>query len=463
MTAFLRRIPIKSLLPPLLAGLAAYFMPGVEKAAFLVVLTISLLAVGLFAEYVTALVFFTAGMLLKVAGADIIFSGLTSSAFWLILAGFFLGQAVTRTGFGERVAGYVARVVPDGYAWALFGTSAMAVSMSFLMPSAMGRVLLMLPIIQNLAKKLGYGEEGRGHTGIVLTGLLTTFVPAMSILPANIPNMVLIGAAEAVGLPRPDYAHYLLLHFPVLGILKTVLIAATVGLIFRPGAEESAAACARRRESGTHAPGGWTAPEIRLGLVLGVCLLMWASDSIHHISPAWVGMVGAIVCLLPGIGVLDSSKAVRDLNMNSLLYVAAIISIGSLVGSSGMGTKLADALLSILPLSAAHPFLDFIILGLLATILGVVTTQPGIPAVLTPLTAQLAAASALPANAVMMTQVLGYSTLLFPFQTGPLLVGLHMMNFPIGRATKILFLMAGLSILLLWPLEYLEWKLIGFL
>ncbi|HNX05195.1 MAG TPA: anion permease [Opitutales bacterium] len=463
MQALLRTIPLRALIPPVLAGVAAYFMPGMGWAPFLVVLTVALLGVGLWAEYLTALIFFTLAMLLKVAGPDVVFAGFCSSAFWLILAGFFLGQAVTRTGFGARVAGYVARVVPDGYAWALFGTASMSVAMSFLMPSAMGRVLLMLPIIQNLAKKLGFEEGSRGYTGVVFTGLLTTFVPAMSILPANIPNMVLVGAAEAVGLTRPDYAHYLLLHFPVLGFLKAALITVVVGLIFRPKAEESAGIAARRAASAEAISSGWTSPELRLGLVLFTCLLMWAGDSIHGISPAWVGMVGAIVCLLPGIGVLDAQKAVRELNISSLLYVAAIISIGAMVSATGMGQRLADGLLSILPLSPQAPFCNFMVLGLLATFLGPVTTQPGIAAVLTPLTTHLAAASALPVNAVMMTQVLGFSTLLFPFQTAPLLVGLHVLNFPIGKAAKILFILAPLSILLLWPLEYLEWRLIGFL
>jgi hypothetical protein len=127
-----------------------------------------------------------------------------------------------------------------------------------------------------------------------------------------------------------------------------------------------------------------------------------------------------------------------------------------------MGPKLADGLLSILPLVPGAHFSNFMVLGLLATLLGPITTQPGIPAVLTPLATHLAAAATLPVQAVMMTQVLGFSTLLFPFQTAPLMVGLHVLEFPIGKAGKLLFVMAGASILLLWPLEYLEWKLIGF-
>lgn len=455
-------VPIGGIIPLLVAGAAAYFLPGLGWAPFLIVLTVALMAVGLWPEYVTALIFFTLAMLLHVGNAEMVFSGFSSSAFWLILSGFFLGQAVTNTGFGERVAGYVSRMVPSGYWWSVTGTAILAVGMSFLMPSAMGRTLLMLPIIKGLAEKYGYAEGERGYTGITLIGLLCTLIPAMSILPANIPNMVLVGSAEAVGLPKPDYAHYLLLNFPALGFLKTILICVVVGLIYRPKRDAQAVADERRKNNAarnTRLP--WSNDEIKVAIILFGCLGMWCTDSIHGISPAWVGMVGAIICLIPAFGILDPQRAVRELNMSSLLYVAAIISIGVVVSKTGLGERIADDVLSFLPLSPTRPYTDFTIFGILASVLGPITTQPGIPAVLTPMATHLAAASGLSAYAVMMTQVLGFSTYLFPFQTAPLMVGLHMLKYPIMPATRLLFLLAGLSIVLLWPVEYLTWWLCG--
>lgn len=455
-------VPIGGIIPLLVAGVAAYLMPGLGWAPFLIFLTVAFMAVGLWPEYVTALIFFTLAMLLHVCGPDAVFAGFCSSAFWLILSGFFLGQAVTITGFGSRIAAYVARVIPSGYAWSITGMALMAVGMSFLMPSAMGRTLLMLPIIKDLSAKLGYREGGRGYTGITLTGLLCTLVPAMSILPANIPNMVLVGSAEAVGLPRPDYAHYLLLHFPALGFLKAVLICVVIGWIFRPGkAEEAEAASIRSSGVVKMKAASWSNEEIKIAVVLFGCLAMWCTDSLHGISPAWVGMVAAIFCLLPFSNILDPQKAVRELSIGSLFYVAAIISIGVVVSQTGMGERIATGVLAVLPLSPASPFMDFNILGLLSVVLGPVTTQPGIPAVLTPMATHLAAASGLSPYAVMMTQVLGFSTYLFPFQTAPLMVGMHILKFPIMQGTKLLFLLAGISIVLLWPVEYLVWWLCG--
>ena len=96
-------VPIAALIPLLAAGAAAYFLPGLGWAPFLIVLTVALMAVGLWPEYVTALIFFTLAMLLHVGNAEMVFSGFCSSAFWLILSGFFMGQAVTRTGFEAQL------------------------------------------------------------------------------------------------------------------------------------------------------------------------------------------------------------------------------------------------------------------------------------------------------------------------------------------------------------------------
>jgi di/tricarboxylate transporter len=465
MKAQIMGVPAIALIPPVAAGLVQVCFPNMGLAPALCVFTVALLAVGILPEYLTALIFFTLAMLLHIAEPQIVFAGFASSAFWLVFAGFFLGQAVTRTGLGERIGGTVARIVPDGFWWALTGTAAFSVAMSFLMPSAMGRVLLMLPILEALALKLGYYEGGRGKTAIVMTGMICTYIPAIAILPANIPNMVLAGSAEALRLPMPDYGHYLLLHFPVLGLLKTVIITLVAGLVLKPGAEEIAAAKARRGAAKPDKSGAtaWTVPEIKLAVILGACLVLWCTDSVHGISPAWVGMVGAIACLMPVTGMLDAQKAVREINIGTLIYIAAIISIGAVVSISGLGSAAAEALLKILPLHTGTTFANYTVLSFLSTILGPLTTTPGVPAVLTPLTLHLAQASGLSACAVMMTQVVGFSTILFPFQTGPLLVGFTMMKFPLWKATKIVLIIAGLSVIFLWPAEYILWRMLNVL
>ena len=94
---------------------------------------------------------------------------------------------------------------------------------------------------------------------------------------------------------------------------------------------------------------------------------------------------------------------------------------------------------------------------------GVVTTLPGQPAVMTPLAGDLAAASGLPLEAVLMIQVLGFSTILLPFQSAPLVVATQLGNESLLATQKLLAVLAVVTFLVLLPLDWLWWRLLGWL
>lgn len=100
------------------------------------------------------------------------------------------------------------------------------------MPSAMGRVILLVPIALSIASHLGFFKGSPGRIGIVLALLLGSFIPAFSILTANVPNIILAGMAESEFGYTLLYGPYLLLHFPVLGLLKALLTGWIVGRLF---------------------------------------------------------------------------------------------------------------------------------------------------------------------------------------------------------------------------------------
>jgi steroid 5-alpha reductase family enzyme len=71
-------------------------MGGVLLPGCLVVGTIALWATARLPEYLTALLFFAAAMVLHIAPSEVVFSGFLSSAFWLVLSGFVLGVPAHR-------------------------------------------------------------------------------------------------------------------------------------------------------------------------------------------------------------------------------------------------------------------------------------------------------------------------------------------------------------------------------
>lgn len=452
--------PRPSVLIALLLALTGFWLaaaapfglaPAQGLAAGICLGAIGLWATGVLPESLTALLFFALCMLLKAAPGKIVFSGFMSSAFWLVLAGVIFGGAIKSTGLGDRVAHAVGNRLGKSFARILAGVMVMGVGLAFLMPSSMGRIVLMVPLLNALAAHLGFEKGGKAWTGLVMGGIFATFLPSFSILPANLPNMVLAGAAEATLSFPLSYADYLVRHFPVLGLLKALALYAAVWFLYR-GEEPT--------KSEEPPPGPLSGAEKRLIGVLVAAILLWVTDGLHHVSPAWIGLAAAILCLLPQLNILPP-KSLASTNLEPTIYVAGVVGLGAVIDHAGIGQLVGSAVIAALPLSEGGGLVDFVSLSGLATLVSLATTQPGVPAVLTPFANGLAAATGMSLAAVLGTQVAGFSTLLLPYQSPPLMMGIQLSHGRMADFTRLCLILAAVSVLILWPLDYLWLTLIG--
>lgn len=426
----------------------------VFQALGLVVATIGLWATGAIAEHLTALGFFLIAMLFGIAGAGVVFSGFESQAFWLVFGGLIVGVAIKNTGLGGRIAGGLLGLFGTSYTAVITGVVLGAVVLSFLMPSSMGRVVLMMPVVLALADKLGFEAGSTGRNGMVAAAALAAYMPATAVMPATVPSMVLVGAAEVQYGLTFAYAPWLLLHFPVLGALKTVLIIAITLAFFRDtarptGDEEGSKPLSR--------------DEKVLSVILALALGFWATDVLHGISAAWVALAAGVFCATPGIGLVSSQDFSSKINYPSLVYVAAVLGLGALAADSGVGNLVGDTVIDLIGLEPGSDIQNFAAITLLSMVTGLVTTVTSAPAVLTPLAEGLQAASGLPLMAVLMIQVIGYSTMLFPYTSPPTVVALQIGGLSAGRVILPTLLLAAATIVILIPLDYLWWRILGYI
>ena len=134
-----------------------------------------------------------------------------------------------------------------------------------------------------------------------------------------------------------------------------------------------------------------------------------------------------------------------------------------MINYSGLGSSSAKYLISYLPLNTDTPFINYLSLSLSSMLTGIVTTLPGVPAVLTPLSNEISQASGFPVESVIMTQVLGFSAPIFPYQAPPILIGMQLAQVKLAEALKVCLYLALISVLLLLPINYLWWNLLGWL
>ncbi len=430
-------------------------MNGLLPPAALSAGTVALWATARLPEYLVALLFFAVAVVLHVAPAELVFSGFLSSAFWLVLSGFVLGVAIRKVGLADRAARLLASHLSGSWPRLVSGVVLLTYALAFVMPSNMGRIALLMPVVMALADQAGLAAGSRGRIGLALAVGFGTFQLSTSILPANVPNLVMAGAAETaygVHFAYLPYLPYLALHAPVLGVLKGMLLATCICLLFPTKPQQVGAA--------TQA-GPLTAAERRLGLLLLATLLLWTTDTLHDVQPAWVRLAAACICLLPRIGFITGDEFATGVNFRTCIYIAGILGLAALVARSGLGDRIGQALLAVAPLDPGAPFRSFASLVGITALLNFVVTANGVPALFTPLARTLADASGLPLLTVLMVQVIGYATPVLPYQASPIVVAMGMGQVPARDGLRLCLALAAITFALLVPLEYAWFALLG--
>lgn len=438
------------LVVPVPAGVPA----DVMTAAALAVLAIGFWASAVLPQHVTALGFFLFAVLFAASPPEVVFSGFHSTALWLVFGGLILSVAIKRSGLGARIARTLARrLIGTSYPGIIGGVVAIAALLAFFVPSAMGRILIFAPIVMALAERLGFAPGSRGYTGMVLAACLGTSLAGFTILTGNVPNMVLIGASETLYDFVPAYGAYLLLHFPVSGALKLVMLVGCVCLLFPDHPQPV--------EDDEAEPPADDGSARRLMIILVAALALWSTDFIHHISPAWIALAAAILCLLPRIGMVPPSAFNGEVNYSSLFFVAGILGMGAMIADSGLGDYLAGALVEVAGLVPGEPGRNFAVMAVVSILLCIVTTVPGVPAVMTPLAGGMVAASGLPLETVLMTEVIGFSTILLPYQAAPIVIVMQLAGVRVRDGVRLTLALAAVTLVVLLPLNYAWWSFLG--
>jgi len=198
-------------------------------------------------------------------------------------------------------------------------------------------------------------------------------------------------------------------------------------------------------------------------VLLLLSLLLFATDFIHGISPAWISLGTGILCMLPPITLVTPKAFSERINLSMLVYIGGILGLGAVVSDTGLGQLVASKLMAWAQLAPGHAVINLATLFGIGAGLGALVTATGLPAVLTPLAKEFADASGLPLLTVLMLQVPVFSTVFLPFESPPMMVGLQVGGVSPQPAGKLCLALAAVTLVVLLPLDYLWWRLLGYL
>ena len=161
------------------------------------------------------------------------------------------------------------------------------------------------------------------------------------------------------------------------------------------------------------------------------------------------------------MGFINEEEFSSGVNIRTCIYVAGILGLAITVTQTGIGNAVGEALLHVMPLDPEKPFTSFLALTGITTALNFIMTANGVPALYTTLAQSFSDATGFPLLSVIMIQVLGYSTPLLPYQASPIVVAMALGKVPAKPGMTLCLALALATYLVLLPLDYMWFSLLG--
>lgn len=298
-------------------------------------------------NYLTSLILIISLVLTGVLPEKKAYAELGHPVMWLNIMSFVLASMLVATGVAKRFA-----------LWFIlkFGKSASAIFLSFLfinvvlsifISATTAKAAILLPIFMVIAAV--YGARGNSHRNnfgrsIVLQNLLYINIGASGFLTgsgANLLAAALIGGAIGGNI---FFSDWMMAMFPIMLLLMFIGYILAMRVFFPLSPEERLPQIEggmERLKQEYHRLGKVTFLEIKSVVIFVLILAFWATDKIHGISPTAVAFVGAIIALLPRIGVVKWNEV--DIPWHLMLFSAGAYTLGAGLAETDLPAIMVNA------------------------------------------------------------------------------------------------------------------------
>ena len=255
------------------------------------------------------------------------FSGFANDTAWFLFGALLLGVIATRSGVARRLAYFIMWHVGITYPRILLGLILTDFLLTFIVPSGVARVVIMASIALGLAEAFKSGPGSNVSRGMFLILSYTANIFDKMII-AGAASITARGLIEKVGGVEVLWSFWFIAFLPC--SIITVLAAWRLTLWLYPPETVTLEGGYEYLQAEIRKMGAWSQSEKKAALLLGVAILLWLTDFIHHISPSIVGIGIGLFALLPRVGILDIEDMKR-LNYLPVFFVAAAVSMGTVL------------------------------------------------------------------------------------------------------------------------------------
>ena len=283
-------------------------------------------------NYLTSLILIIALVLTKVLPEQEAYAQLGHKVMWLNIMSFILASMLVATGVAKRFA-----------LWFIikFGKSASSVILSFMIINVVlslfisattAKAAILLPVFMVVAAIYGASNGNKNNVGrnVLLQNLFQNNMGASSFLTGSGAN--LLAASLIAGAIGTDifFSEWMVASFPIAMALMIIGWIIGVKIIFPIKKEDRKPTIPGGMESlkkDLKDLGKVSFNEVKSIVIFASILALWVTDKWHGVSPTAVAFLGAIVALMPKIGIVKWNDV--DIPWHLLLFSAGAYTLGA--------------------------------------------------------------------------------------------------------------------------------------
>lgn len=392
-------------------------------------------------------------VLTGVGEVSVSFSGWLSTSTWVTLGGLLFGVAFTKSGLARRIAYKMIALFGSSFTGLVVAIVLSCVIVTPVIPSVMGKIVLIMPIVIEVCQALGLEKGNRTAAALVFAAFFALWSPKMAFPTASTDSVLAMSIlTEECGYDVTwlGWLTDMLVPACIWTLLSVVLV-----YLLRP---EKVAFGKEERIARYQNLGGFSVREREVGLMMVAVVVLLALQDVHGINPAWVMLGAASLCFFPPLRLLDAGDF-RKVDYSVVFFLAGAVSIGAIASEIGVTDSVIAAvkpflegqtsLLYVMILYGFSVLCNFLLnpLALIATLL-----EPA-----TQLCIQLGFSPVLGAYSMIM----GFNQALFPYEIAPFMLVYSYGFLNMRQVIKVMSVRIALGFAFMPIVVYPWWCLVG--
>lgn len=342
----------------LLVGIFKPFQPELDQQAHLILMLL-FITIGLWIfkpldiPFSISSAFFMASNLALGMPANIVFSGFTGSAVWVLIPALFFGFVLAKTGLGKRIAYFGMKHARLSYGGLLVTWAVIGIVLSVLTPSITVRVVIVTPIALYCVNICNLPAGSKGRSLILLTAWSMAVIPGTGWMTGSLAGPILNGFFSAVpGLGPISFNDWARVSFLPVAIISILTL--TGGYwVLKPS--ETLNLSKEVFQAEYEKLGAMSKPEIFTSVILVASFLMFVTNSLHHIPDVATCLFALF--LLTAAGVINAREVSTGIGWDLVIFIGTATGFSALFAQAGISQWISSILVRALAPIAGSPWL----------------------------------------------------------------------------------------------------------